>query len=264
MTTTERTLEVPHRAGVLRRAFAQTRYDTVTLLRNGEQLLLTFLLPLGALLAPAVLSSAWPVNIPEDSRWELSLAGALALAVLSTGLVSQSIALAFDRRWGVLRMLATTPLGRGGLIAGRMGSVAVMVALQVTVLCGAAAIGGWRPDWSAAGPVIGLGLVTVVMGAVAMTSLGLILGGTLRPEAVLAIANLAWALLAFAGGVIIPVDALPDVVAHVAQLLPSGALGEGLRSLAQPGPFAWGALIVLVAWAAGLVLLAVRTVSWDE
>jgi hypothetical protein len=46
------------------------------------------------------------------SRIDFATPGVLALAVVSSAFTSQAIATAFDRRNGVLRMLATTPLGR--------------------------------------------------------------------------------------------------------------------------------------------------------
>lgn len=240
-----------------RRVLAQTRFETAAVLRNGEQLLLTFILPLIALV---VLVRTDVVPLPGGERHPAALAGVLALAVAS-GFTSQAIAVAFDRRWGVLRMLATTPLGRRGLLAGKVGAVAAVLVVQTVVLAAAAAVLGWRPDVGPA-QVLG-GALLMLLGAGAFVALALLVGGTLRPEAVLAVANLLWVLMAAGGGLLIPLTTLPEPVATIVFLLPSGALGEGLRTLATTGLLDLGALAVLAVWTAVGSWLAARFFRWD-
>ena len=71
------------------------------------------------------------------------------------------------------------------------------------------------------------------LGTWAFVALGLLLAGTLRAEAVLGAANLLWVLLLVGGGVVVPPDLLPGPLAALAPLLPSGALGDGLRAVAR-------------------------------
>ena len=181
----------------------------------------------------------------------------LALAVMSTAFTSQAIALGFDRRYGVIRRLAATALPRWLLVAGRLAAVLATVAVQVVVLVVLAAALGWRP------PVTGLGwaLLLVLLGCAAFGALGILLGGTLRADVVLAVANAVWFVLLLAGGIVVPLDRLPGPVAAAAALLPSGALAEGLRTAlttgAAPGA---GPVLVLLAWTAAGTALAVRTV----
>ena len=240
-----------------RRVLAQTRFETLAVLRNGEQLLLTFLLPVIALV---LLVQTDVVALP-GSRHASALAGVLALAAVSTGFTSQAIAVAFDRRWGVLRLLATTPLGRGGLLAGKLGAVLAVLVVQVVVLTTTAFVLGWRP---AADPVALLVAgALLVLGTACFTALGLLLGGTLRPEAVLAIANLVWVLLVAGGGLLLPVATLPDLLAGVVTVLPSAALGEGLRQLAGGGPVPWLHIGSLTVWTAAATWAAARFFRWD-
>src|SRR5690606_25686118 len=138
------------------------------------------------------------VELPGTERHPAALAGVLALAVASTGFTSQAIAVAFDRRWGVLRMLATTPLGPRGLLAGKVGAVLCVLAVQTGVLLAVAVVLGWRPDVGP-GQVLGAA-VLMLLGAAAFVALAMLVGGTLRPEAVLAVANLLWVLMAAGGG----------------------------------------------------------------
>ncbi|UNX56043.1 ABC transporter permease [Georgenia sp. TF02-10] len=245
-------------AGAARRVLAQTRFETAAVLRNGEQLLLTLVLPV---LALVVLLRTEVVPLPEP-RPAAAVASALALAVAAQ-LTSQAIALAFDRRWGVLRMLATTPLGPRGLLAGRLGAVLCVVVVQVLVLLAVAAALGWRPAGGLAVGAAAGGAVLVLLGTAAFVALAMLLGGTLRAEAVLAVANLLWILLAGGGGLLLPLAALPAPVAAVASFLPSGALGEGLRTLAVTGRLDLGAVAVLLVWTVVAGWLAARLFRWD-
>jgi len=88
--------------------------------------------------------------------------------------------------------------------------------------------------------------------------------GTLRAEGVLALANLIWILLLGLGGVIVPPSQLPPVLSHVATLLPSGALADGLREAFLHGRLAVIPLLVLVVWGAVATVLASRTLRWSD
>jgi ABC-2 type transport system permease protein len=222
--------------------------------RNGEQVLLTLLIPVVLLVGLSVLDL---VPLPEP-RIAAVTPAVLALAVLSTAFTGQAIALGFDRRYGVIRRLAATALPRWLLVAGRFGAVVGVVAIQV-VLLGALAAGlGWRP--APAG--IGWALLLVLLGCAAFGALGILLGGTLRAEITLAVANVVWFVLLLAGGIVVPLGQLPGPLATVAALLPSGALAEGLRLTLNTGqPPAAVHVLVLLGWTGLAATVAVRTVK---
>lgn len=242
----------PAAAPAWRRVLAQAWFQVRAVARNGEQLLLTLVLPALVLL---VLARTTLVDLGEDRLGTLT-PGVLALAVMSTAFTSQAITTAFDRRAGVLRLLATTPLGRGGLLAGTVLAVLAVEAVQVLALGGIAVGLGWRPPapWAA--------LVVLVLGTAAFVPLALLLAGTLRAEAVLGAANLLWVLLLVGGGVVVPADRLPGPLAALAPLLPSGALGDGLRSALRDGTLALGPVVVLAVWALAGGALARRSFRW--
>jgi ABC-2 type transport system permease protein len=242
-------------APLWRRIGAQALFEARTVLRNGEQVLLTLILPL---LLLVVLSRTSVIDLGTSDRIGLVAPGVLALAVMSTAFTSQAITTAFDRRNGVLRLLATTPLGRSGLLAGKVGGVLAVEVVQFVVLGGAALVLGWRP--SVAG-VPGAALV-LLLGTAAFTALALLLAGLLRAEAVLAVANLVWVLLLVGGGVLLPLHLLPVPMRALATVLPSGALGEGMRAAAS-GQVSVAAVGVLAAWAVGLSALTARTFRWS-
>ncbi|WP_404382545.1 ABC transporter permease [Knoellia locipacati] len=243
-------------APAVMRWLAQARFETATILRHGEQLLVALVLPTLALLALAL------TDVPDlgpGRRVDVATAGVLALAVVSTAFTGQAIATGFDRRHGVLRFLGATPLGREGLLAGKLGGVALVVALQLVVLGGIAAVLGWRPDVAGLLPA----LVTVALGAAAFLALALLLAGTVRAEGVLALANLAWVLL-LGLGVLLPTDRLPEGLATLARLLPSGALGDGLRLSLVSGGWPLTQWLVLLAWAGAAGAATARWFRWSD
>ena len=244
-------------APVWRRVVSQGAFEARMILRNGEQLLVTIALPVIVLIA---LARSGAVELPTDGarRIDVVAPGVLALAVMSTAFTSQAIATAFDRRNGVLRLLATTPLGRGGLLAGKILAVALVEAFQVVVIGGTAALLGWRPDPTG----IPIAILVLVLGTAAFTSLALLMAGTLRAEAVLAAANLVLVVLAVGGGVVVPTTQLPGALEHVAVLLPSGALGEALRASLQHATISSAPIAVLLAWTAVLGAAAARLFRW--
>ncbi len=241
--------------GALPRMLAtQSSTELRLALRHGEQVLLTLLIPL-VLLVGLTMLRVVPLAEP---RINSVVPAVLALAVMSTAFTGQAIALGFDRRYGVISRLAATALPRWLLVAGRLVAVLALVVIQTVLLCAVAVAMGWRPT------VGGLvwALPMVLLGCAAFATLGILLGGTLRAELVLAVANLLWLLLLLGGGIVVPAAQLPGGLAAVVGYLPSGALAEGLRSALVDGS-APGAtpVLVLVGWALVAGVVAARTVK---
>lgn len=245
-------------AGRATRVRTQAWFELGSIVRNGEQLMVTLLLP-ALLLVVLSVSDVVTLDTGGRARIDHVTPGVLALAVMSAALTSQAISTSFDRRNGVLRLMATTPLGPGGLLAGKAVALLCVEAVQVTVLGAVAAVLGWRPDPAG----LALALVVLVLGTMAFTALAMLVAGTLRFEAVLALANILLVLLAVGGGVVVPADSLPDALAAVARLLPSGALGEGLRGALHDGAVAWRDVAVLLGWSGALGWATVRTFRWS-
>jgi ABC-2 type transport system permease protein len=238
---------------------AQARMETRLLLRNGEQVLLAVVVPLVVLVGG--IAAADHVHLTfSHSAVDTLTPGILALAVLSTSFTSLAIATGFERRYGVLKRLGASPLPRSGLLAGKVGALLVVEVLQFTVIGGAALLLGWRPDASPAG-VAGV-LASALLGTAAFASLGLFLAGALRAEATLAAANLVYLLLIAGGAVVVPAHSYGPA-GRLLALLPSGALGNGMRTALLTGGFAVGPLLVLAGWTAVGTLLTARTFSWE-
>lgn len=243
-------------ASLLRRVLLQGRYESLAMLRNGEQLILAIVLPLLALVGLTVTPFLYGLGA---SRINLAVPGILALCAMSTAFTGQGIATGFDRRYGVLRFLSTTPLGRGGLIAGKVISVLAVLCLQVIVVTVVALALGWQPPAAGWLP----GLVLLALGAAAFTALGLLVAGTVRPEATLAITNLLWILLGALGGIVIPAEKLPAGAQGLVGFLPSGALGESMREAFLGGVLDAGSALILLAWALVAGAAAIRWFKWN-
>jgi ABC-2 type transport system permease protein len=239
------------------RVLAQARFESGTLLRNGEQLLVALVLPAMALVGLALSSSP---TLGQGRRIDLAVPGVLALAVISTAFTGQAISTAFDRRYGVLRLLGVSPLGRSGLLAAKALAVLTIEALQAIVLGILGLALGWHPHWLGLLP----GAAVALVATWTFVALALLLAGTLRAEGVLALANLIWVTLLGLGGVIIAPAQLPAGLSHLAVLLPSGALGDGLRAAFIEGRLAGIPLLVLVVWGALATALAFRTFRWSD
>jgi ABC-2 type transport system permease protein len=232
------------------RIASHTGFEVRTILSNGEQLLLTVLLPVAALIG-----LRWSPLRDDASDADL-VATVLALAVISSAFTSLAIATGFERRYDVLRWFAASPLGRTGLLAAKAAAAGLVILGQVVLILAIAAALGMRVDgqWLAVAAL-------VVMGAAAFGALGLLLGGTARAAATLALANLLWLVLALLGGVLIPLEALPDGLAELVRWLPSAALTEGLRS-ALSGGWAPDQIALLAGWAGVGAAGAVRWFRW--
>jgi ABC-2 type transport system permease protein len=240
------------------RVLAQARFETGTLLRNGEQLLVALVLPAMALVGLALSHS--PSLGADHRRIDLAVPGVLALAVISTAFTGQAISTAFDRRYGVLRLLGVSPLGRNGLLVAKALAVLTIELLQAIAISVIGLALGWHPQWSG----LFAGALLALVGTWTFVALALLLAGTLRAEGVLALANLIWIALLGLGGVIVPRTQMPSGLSHLATVLPSGALGDGLREAFINGRPAGVPLLVLVLWGALATALASRTFRWSD
>jgi ABC-2 type transport system permease protein len=238
---------------------AQARMETRLLLRNGEQLLLAVVVPLIVLVGGITAARHFDLTF-SHSPVDTLTPGILALAVMSTSFTSLAIATGFERRYGVLKRLGSSPLPRAGLLAGKVGALLVVEVLQFVVIGGVALLLGWSPSVTAVG-LVGV-LASALLGTAAFASLGLFLAGALRAEATLAAANLVYLLLMAGGAVVFPADSYGSA-GTVLGLLPSGALGTGMRTAFLEGGLPVLPLLVLAAWAVVGTVLTARTFAWE-
>ncbi|MEU4203292.1 ABC transporter permease [Streptomyces sp. NPDC045470] len=246
----------PGAAPLPRMIRAQALLETRMLLRNGEQLLLTVVIPT---LLLVLFSAVDIVDTGAGKAVDFLAPGILALAVLSTAFTGQAIATGFERRYGVLKRLAASPLPRWALMTAKTCSVLVTEILQIVLLTVIAFVLGWSPHGNPLSVVL-----LLVLGTAAFSGLGLLMAGTLKAEATLAAANLVFLLLLVGGGVIVPLDKFPDAAQSVLGLLPISALSDGLRDVLQHGAgMPWGDLGILAVWAVLGLGAAARFFRWE-
>ncbi|GAB7034243.1 ABC transporter permease [Streptomyces sp. NPDC021749] len=246
----------PGAAPLPRMIRAQAALETRMLLRNGEQLLLTVIIPT---LLLVLFSAVDIVDTGAGRTVDFLAPGILALAVMSTAFTGQAIATGFERRYGVLKRLAVSPLPRWGLMTAKTCAVLVTEVLQIVLLTAVALVLGWSPHGN---PLTVL--LLLLLGTAAFSGLGLLMAGTLKAEATLAAANLVFLLLLVGGGVIVPLAKFPEAAQAVLHLLPISALSDGLREVLGHGAAVpWSDLGVLAGWAVLGLGAAAKFFRWE-
>jgi ABC-2 type transport system permease protein len=242
---------------------AQLAMELRLTLRRGESLLATLVLPalLLAFFSAVPLLPLPAGTAPGRPAVDGLLPSVLAVAIVAAGLVNLGIATSFERGQGVLKRLGGSPLPRGGLIAAKVGAVLLVEAVQLVVLVGIAALlFGWLPGsgWS---PLVVM--AAAALGTITFAALGLLLAGTLRPEAALTLANGLFVLGMLLGGLLVPAERLPGLLGDLAAVTPTAALADALRIgfAAAPGN-ASGPLLLLACWGLGAALAAARWFRW--
>ena len=239
----------------MRKVLAQTRLELALTLRRGESVLLSLGIPVMLLV---FFSFVDVLPTGTDDPVDFLAPGVLALAVMSTAMVGLGIATGFERQYGVLKRLGSTPLGRPALLAAKTFAILAVEVLQVFVLAGVALALGWRPEGSVVAFVPAMLLATV-----GFAGLGMLMAGRLRGEAVLAAANGLYLVLLLLGGMVIPLAELPGPLRAVSRALPAAALSDVLHAAAGAGAVPGRAWLVLAAWAVAAPLMAAATFRWE-
>lgn len=244
------------RVPLVEMVFAQARLELLLTLRRGESVLITLVIPT---LLLAFFGAIPLLPIEGDDRMAFLLPGMLALAVMSTAMVSLGIATAFERHYRVLKRLGGSPLPPAGLLAAKIIAVLVLELAQIALLLTfAVTLFGWRPagNLTTAAPAL-------LLGTAAFGGLGLWMAGSLRAELTLALANGLYLVLLLLGGMVVPVSQLPAPLAAIAGWLPSTALADALRAALGGAAPPLASLGVLAIWAVLMPLLAARCFRWE-
>lgn len=226
--------------------------------RRGENVLVTLVIPTAVLLFFATVGIVPGIaGRPVD----FLLPGAIALAIIASGMVNLGIATAYERSYGVLKRLGGSPLPRAGLVGAKIASILALEVLQVALLFGVGvAVLGWSPPEEAS---VALLVGVLLIGTLTFAGLGLLMAGSLRAEATLALANGLFLGFLMLGGIVLPVDHLPAPLEAIAHALPASALADALRVALSGSGDPGGPLLVLSVWGVAAVALSVRTFRWE-
>lgn len=236
----------------------QIQHEVKMSLRNGEQMLVSIIIPVLFLI---FFSSVDVLPLPAGVTDSIDFLapGILALAVMSSAMVSLGIGTGFERQYLVLKRLGATPLGRPRWVAAKIAMVCCLLAIQLLVLCLVALVLGWSPNSNFLAAFI-----AILAGASAFAGLGLLMAGTLKGTVTLAAANGLYLVLLLIGGMIVPFDEMPSALASFGEYTPAGALSTTLNAALRSGaPSSSSAWIALAVWAIATPLLAVRFFRWE-
>jgi ABC-2 type transport system permease protein len=227
------------------------------LARNGEQLLLILGIPL---LLLSFFSNVDILPTSGQSSVNFLLPGIVALAIMSTAMVSLGIATGFERSYQVLKRLGATPLGVPRLVLAKALSVLVVELVQVILLIGLAQAFGA----DLAGLNIAKLALAIALGTLAFSGVGLSLAGRLRGEINLAAQNALYLVLLLIGGIVFPLQEFPSWLHWVGRISPSGALADVMRDVFS-GTSVHGAssFVVLLCWAVAAQLSAFTLFRWN-
>jgi ABC-2 type transport system permease protein len=239
----------------MRAAWAYARSEFRTTITRGEGLLVSFLIPIGVLIGFSKIRTGGL----EPRPLSFLLPGTITMAVIASAFVSLAIATAFERRYGVLKRLGTTPLGREGVVFGKIFGIAMVIATQVVVQV---LIAKWM-GWNFSGNLFST-FVVLLVGCVLFGGLGLWMAGTLRAEGTLAFSNLGFMLMSALGGFTHPIVDLPTSVQPIADFLPAAPFARCLRTAMDGGSFHGGDIAVVAIWILVGTGAAIRTFRWEE
>jgi len=238
---------------------AQAKTEIKLALTQGESLLVTIGIPVIVLIGLS-LTKALPLPISAHSAADFLVPGTMTLAIMATGMVSTSIATGVERSYGVLKRLATTPLGRPALLLAKITSILVVEIIQLAVLAIIGILLGWHPTGNVAFFVI-----SAVLATAGFAGIGLFMAGTMKSEVIIGAANGIYLILLFIGGIIMPISSLPGALEAFARLLPAAALSEALyHSAGIGGSVPLWAWLNLIIWAIAAPVLASKTFKWDQ
>jgi ABC-2 type transport system permease protein len=235
---------------------SQLRQELTVMIRNGEQLLLLVAIPVMLLV---FFSQTDFLPTGSENKIDFLLPGILCLAVISTAMVSLGIATGFERSYGVLRRLGTTPLGTRRLVGAKVSAICIIEIAQLTMLVVVGLILGWNPSRVNVPQL----LFFLMLGTGCFAGIGLTLAGRLRAEVNLAAQNGLYIVFLLLGGIFVSSDEYPTTLSQVSSLSPSALLSGLLRGSFNDSVLLADA-IGLSFWAIATCTFAVINFKWSD
>jgi ABC-2 type transport system permease protein len=252
-----RALRAPRRSSWVAAAWRQYRLERRMFWRNPSAAFFGFLLPL------LLLAMFGALFAGEQDDLDVIVPGIAGMSVMAATFVALAYNLTFLREQGILKRLRGTPLAPSAYLAGIGASAIANTVLQIAVVIVAGRLFfgiGWPGDWLAL-------LVFLALGVVCLGSLGVALSHAIpNSESAPAYVNAVFLPMIVLAGVFYDAEDAPAVLRDIAEALPLTHLIDGLSGAIVDGEGVadhWVALVVLAAWAAVGIVLAVRGFSWE-
>ena len=236
-------------------AWEQFRFERKLFWRNPSAAFFNFLLPLLLLVLIATAFAS------ESDELEVLIPGVAGMGVLATTFTALAFNLTLLRDEGVLQRIRGTPMPAGAYLAGLIGSATLNAVLQVALVV---TIGNllYGVDWPQ-DPLL-LAAFTL-LGVVCFAALGVAFSHLIPNEdAAPAYTNAVFLPLIFISGVFYSAEELPEALKVIAEVLPLKHLIDGLSEAIVGGGAGVGtAALIVAAWAAAGLFLAVRFFRWE-
>lgn len=240
------------------RIYHHCKFEILSILRNPEQILISLIIPaimLVILMHTAILD--YVVTNNSESKINIATPRILSLSIIGNAFTGQSINTGFDRKYGILQYLSLTPIGKSGVIFGKVLATFFISGFQLTLISLLAYMYGWQPCING----LAYAIITLFLGIATFASLGLLLGGMLKAETVLAVSNLCFVLMAAISGILSP-GSKSIFLFNIIQYIPSEALCKSLYISLQYADFSIRLWIILTMWTTISTFTCVKYFKW--
>ena len=249
----------------VRLTLVQLRYVNKAFWRNPAAAFFTFAFPLMFLVIFTALLGHGELRVGgrvvHQSTYYVASMG--TYAVISATYTNLSISMAFQRDNGVLKRTDGTPLPATVFFAARVvhALLVSLLLVVITVLFGRLAYQADIPTGTALGQFIAM----LAVGAAGFSALGFAVTAIIpNVDAAAPIVNATILPLLFLSGVFIPIgDDSPQWILWVARVFPVRHFAQGMQAGFLGTAFSWTDVLVVGAWGAAGLLLAVRFFSWE-
>lgn len=182
------------------------------------------------------------------------------LAMIMAGLQAMPQVITGYRERGILRRMSTTPVRPHALLTAQMGLhgaaalVSTVLSLTVARIAFKVALPQQIPGY----------LLSLALSICAALALGSLVAALSRNQRVAnAIGSAVLFPMMFCAGVWLPVQAMPDALAHIVEMTPFGAAAQALNGAATGSWPGWTHLGVLAVWTLLLSAGANRWFRWE-
>lgn len=184
----------------------------------------------------------------------------LATAMATPALSTVPSTIAGYREQGVLTRLSTTPMRPTGLLLAQLvvGVVSFLLATVLALAVGSLVFTVPMPQHA------GVVLAAVLLGAVAMFSVGMIIAArATKASTAQGIGMLVYVPMLFFAGMWTPGPVMPDVVASIATWTPLGAISQAISAGWLGGDLPWLQLAVTAVYAVAGIAVSARLFRWS-
>ena len=245
----------------------QVRTTNKAFWRNPASAFFTFAFPLmflvifTALLGGGNVEVAPGVMIQQDSYYVAAMA---AFAVITATYTNLAISVSFTRDAGILKRTRGSPLPAGIYLGGRVAH-AVLISILLVLITAAFGVAFYQANVPT-GVLLWEYFVTVVVGAMAFSALGLATTAVVtNADAAPAVVNAIILPLLFLSGIFFPIEGAPHWMIVLGDIFPVKHFAEAMLGsfYGPPLQFEWVDVLVVAAWGAVGLALAIRFFSWE-